>query len=260
MKNYVISLTTATERREHIINEFGKQGIEFEFFDAVTYNHIDDICSKLGLENLKQSHNLANSEKGCFLSHLTLWKKMIDEDMAWIAIFEDDIHLGEYATYFLQDMNWLNEKVLLLKIEHFYPSLLLGKSIQSVYSREIHPLYDSNLGTAGYIIHKSIAQKLLLLLQSMTAQEIVPIDHFMFKEVIEKNLINVYQINPALCIQSDRLNPETNLKSDIHHERRLRMNNEKKNRTLIQKIKRELNRLSYQAFQQSHKKQNMEFK
>ncbi|WP_192831313.1 glycosyltransferase family 25 protein, partial [Moraxella canis] len=30
MKNYVISLTTAKERRDHIQAEFGKQGIEFE--------------------------------------------------------------------------------------------------------------------------------------------------------------------------------------------------------------------------------------
>ncbi|WP_080975528.1 glycosyltransferase family 25 protein [Moraxella canis] len=31
MKNYVINLTTASERRAHIIREFGKQGVDFEF-------------------------------------------------------------------------------------------------------------------------------------------------------------------------------------------------------------------------------------
>ena len=36
MQNYVISLTTSTDRRQHITQEFKKQDILFEFFDAIT--------------------------------------------------------------------------------------------------------------------------------------------------------------------------------------------------------------------------------
>ena len=36
MQNYIISLITATGRRQHIIQEFTKQSISFEFFDAIT--------------------------------------------------------------------------------------------------------------------------------------------------------------------------------------------------------------------------------
>lgn len=260
MKNYVISLKTAIDRREHITNEFGKQGIEFEFFDAVTYNNIDTACNQFELGNLQQTSNLAPSEKGCFLSHISLWKRMIDENIEWIAIFEDDVHLGKNAKYFLQKTDWLNENIPLLKMEYFYSSLDLGNAIKSFYSREICPLYSANLGTAGYIIHQSTAQKLLALLKEKKSQDIIVIDHFIFKEVIEKNQVNIYQLNPALCIQSDRLNPETPLKSNIHQERRLRMNNERKNQTLIQKIKRELNRLLQHMLKKSQKIQNVEFK
>ena len=34
--NYVISLSSASQRREHIIKEFGKHHIPFEFYDAIT--------------------------------------------------------------------------------------------------------------------------------------------------------------------------------------------------------------------------------
>ena len=35
--NYVISLSSASQRREHIIKEFGKHHIPFEFYDAITH-------------------------------------------------------------------------------------------------------------------------------------------------------------------------------------------------------------------------------
>ncbi|WP_077587461.1 glycosyltransferase family 25 protein [Rodentibacter caecimuris] len=35
--NYVISLTTATQRREHIKKEFGRHNISFEFYDTLVH-------------------------------------------------------------------------------------------------------------------------------------------------------------------------------------------------------------------------------
>ncbi len=94
MNNYIISLKTAAQRREHICNEFGKQAIPFQFCDAVTSNDFQREDIRALLSNIHQS-KLANGEKGCFLSHLSLWKKCIDENLPFISIFEDDILLGE---------------------------------------------------------------------------------------------------------------------------------------------------------------------
>lgn len=260
IKSYVISLTTAHNRRTHIHNEFGKQDICFEFFDAITHVDIDSICNKLGLENLKQTNNLTSSEKCCFLSHLSLWQKMIDENINCMAIFEDDVHLGENAQLFLNNNDWLNDEVGLLKIEHFYTHLNLGNTLSSFNQRNIQPLYSANLGTAGYIIQQSIAKKLLNLFRNMAHNNIVAIDHFMFKYVIENKQFNIFQLNPALCIQSARLNPTTHLTSHINRERRTRMDNEKKNRNFIQKSIREFNRLLHKIDKISNKMQEVEFR
>lgn len=64
-KNYVISLTTASDRREHIQNEFDKQNISFEFFDAITPNYIDEYCTKFDL-TLANTIKLSGGEKACF--------------------------------------------------------------------------------------------------------------------------------------------------------------------------------------------------
>lgn len=260
MKHYVISLSTAEHRRTHIAQEFGKQRIDYQFFDAVTFDDIEQVCQTLNLSNIHHTPNLANSEKGCFLSHASLWQKMLDEDLEWIAIFEDDVHLGQNAHLFLNDDAWLDTAFPLLKIEHFYEELSLGESVKSIDNRHIQPLFSANLGTAGYMIHQSIAKKLLDILKNKTPEQLVAIDHFMFKEVIEKQSLPVFQLNPALCIQSDRLNPDTALQSDISDERRQRMDNEKQHRTLWQKICREFGRVFEQAKKQSTPQQKTQFR
>ena len=49
MQNYVISLTTSTDRRQHITQEFKKQDILFEFFDAITTSQLDEVSKQLNL-------------------------------------------------------------------------------------------------------------------------------------------------------------------------------------------------------------------
>ena len=49
MKKFVISLSIAQERRKHIVAEFTKQEVDFEFIDAITPANIDIATSKLGL-------------------------------------------------------------------------------------------------------------------------------------------------------------------------------------------------------------------
>lgn len=260
MKNIVISLTTANQRREHITQEFGKHGIDFEFFDAVTIANLANVANQLNLAVLNNTPNLADGEKGCFLSHVSLWQKMIDDDLQVMAIFEDDVHLGKQAELFLTQADWLNREIGLLKIEHFAHEVALGNVTGDIHGRMIQPLLTANLGTAGYIIRQDTAKKLLDLLKNKTEQEIIAIDHFMFKEVINNQEILVHQLNPALCIQSDRLDPTTTLQSDLNDGRRQRMNQEKQHRTPMQKIKRELGRLFGKISQVSQKMQKMEFK
>ncbi|MGO1513314.1 MAG: glycosyltransferase family 25 protein, partial [Psychrobacter sp.] len=76
MKNFVISLQSATERREHINSEFGKHNVNFEFFDALTPDTAKDYALSLGL-NL-DSISLTPGELACMMSHVALWKKAID--------------------------------------------------------------------------------------------------------------------------------------------------------------------------------------
>ncbi|WP_066799746.1 glycosyltransferase family 25 protein [Moraxella oblonga] len=247
MKNYVISLLDATQRRNHIIQEFSQQNIEFEFFDAIVPSQVNELANKFQI-NIKNA-NLTQGELACLISHISLWQKAIDENLDYICIFEDDIYLGENAHVWLSNQEWIPKRAQLIKLEMFYDTLFLGKPIFSHHHRKIHQLKQENLGTAGYIIHQKIASQLIIFIRTMFQNTTKPIDHIMFGDFLRYHS-DIYQINPALCIQTDRVNP-TFLTSNLEGERKQKRVEIEKTKTKLsfsQKIIRELKRVFHQLY------------
>ncbi|MFC0819812.1 glycosyltransferase family 25 protein [Moraxella marmotae] len=250
MKNYVISLTTADVRRQHITQEFGKQNIAFEFFDAITPKDIDELAAKFN-PYLKDSTLLTDGEKACFLSHVCLWQKMIDDDLDYMAVFEDDVYLGENAGVFLADTGWLDGLGIdYLKTETFLQERKLAKdAINLPDNRVAKILREPHLGTAGYIISKQVAKSLLDFIQQLDTHALKPIDHLMFEEYSKtKTAIPIYQMLPAIVAQEFILYPNRDtLPSDLKQSRDQRVKNKPK-RPLSAKIKGELSNAYRKTF------------
>ena len=249
MKNFVISLTTATQRREHITQEFSKQNIPFEFFDAITPDTMVQACERLNID-LINNQRLSGGEKGCFLSHVILWQKMLDENLDYIAIFEDDIYLGENAQVFFNDENWLkNNQIDFIKTETFLQKRKLGsESILLVDNRSAKPLKEYHLGTAGYIISPTTALSLFNFIKTLDlANEYFAIDQLMFDRYMQiKDSLPIYQLFPAIVSQEFILYPSQNaMPSDIKNAREQRV---KPKRTLSQKLKGELSNAYRKTF------------
>ena len=73
MKNYVISLPSAGDRRRHIVEQFGREQVTFEFFDAITPDQAQVIFRQwfphAGIEMLSAG------ELACLVSHLSVWQQ-----------------------------------------------------------------------------------------------------------------------------------------------------------------------------------------
>ena len=227
MKNIVISLKTATARREHIVQEFGKQNIGFEFFDALTPDLARPLAEKMQL-NVEDEY-LTGGELACFMSHVSIWQKMVDEQIPHLAIFEDDVYLGNAADELLNNAGWINPNWDIIKTEAFADQVFLGKTHSEIANgmRHIVQLTGKNLGTAGYILSLEGAQKYLEYVKKI---QLIPLDQVMFDEFIRHTFHPVYQMTPALCIQEMMLFPEkqTVLSSDLLAERKARMKKQKK--------------------------------
>lgn len=258
MKNIVISLKTATARREHIVQEFGKQNVGFEFFDALTPDLVRPLAEKMQL-NI-QDEFLSPGELACFMSHVSIWQKMVDEHIPHLAIFEDDVYLGKNADYFLQEEAWLQSDWHIVKLEAFSRKILHElKGVDLGKQRRLFKLKGRHVGAAGYILSLNAAQYLMALLRQAEIKE--PLDHLLFDPQYHTQGMSLYQMKPALCIQSYLYEQaqENQFGSMLENERVERRQTESKARTFSEKLAREWKRLN-QQLQTSRYKKTIEFK
>lgn len=243
MKNFVISLTTANDRRQHIKNEFSKQGIDFEFFDAITPLLVDDLAKKFQI-NIKNA-NLTQGELACLLSHISLWQKAIDDNLPFIGIFEDDIYLSDNSSLFLSSSDWIPEECRLIKLEMFdqYAHMNI-KPLAKHHNHALRKLNQIHLGAAGYILSHQMCIFLMDFIKNYPEEKgIVASDHILFEDYLNLPDTNIYQITPALCAQSDRIQQETTFASSLEKERRIRLNSQKSTAKYKNKIHREIMRV-----------------
>lgn len=246
MYNYVISLTSADQRREHIKQEFAQKEVDFQFFDAITPVAALSLAKEMHL-NYSEMY-LTQSELACFMSHVSLWKKIVDENIPYMAIFEDDIYLGENAQKLLNHSDWIQTDWHIIKLEAFAERTFLSSNYVSIAdgTRKVYQLLGQNYGTAGYIL--SLVGAKVLLAQIKDAIHL-PLDHFMFEKLVLQRSFAIHQVNPTLCIQDMMLyhrkeQSKSSLPSMLGESRGDRMSRAKK--TGLQKIKQELQRICMQ--------------
>lgn len=227
MYNYVISLSSAFKRRNHIISEFGRQNISFEFFDALIPQVAISLANNMGL--IIQNNFMTDSEVACFMSHVSIWNKMINENISHVAIFEDDVILGENVNQFLSSSDWFRDDWNIVKIEKFNKRVVLSNVGAESPSpeRKLKQLLSKHYGCAGYILSLNAAKELVAYLEKNPT--LIPLDHIVFEHYMSVSKGKILQLNPAICVQDSVLQgSHENFPSDLELERRKRMKENKK--------------------------------
>ena len=243
MKNIVISLDSASERREHIKNEFGKHNLSYEFFDALRPDQAKEYAERL---NINSESSLTPTELACMMSHVAVWEKIIEEELPYATVFEDDVFLGEDAEALLTNSNWIQPYWNIIKIEAFSKKAYLSSKTYNILpnKRELAILEGKNLGAAGYILSLQGAKLFLDFILTHPAQ---PVDRMIFSDFIDSQDEPIYQMLPALCEQEKILKKkqddkrELRLPSSLTAERKERRKLEKKKG--LSKLQREASRL-----------------
>lgn len=251
MNIQIISLATEFNRRAHMSAEMKKHNIfSYEFFDAISSADIKLTAEKLEIDLDKSE--LSNGEKGCLLSHISLWKKIIVENLDYLVILEDDIYLGQDADLFLSSSDWIPSGIDFIKFEKFSNHISVNKEPLDIKcNRQLFQLKKEHLGTAGYLINQSMAKQLLSYVESLSFFK--PVDQLIFNDFIRSEIVPVYQMVPGLSIQDFLLeNKTTSLVSSIEQERiaakKKRNLYEKSKRTLGEKIFKEIFRPIFQLY------------
>lgn len=244
---YVISvLETNERRRRHIENEFKRKKVKFQFFDAVTPPLNQGLLKNYCLDS--KTSCLSQIEVSCFLSHYLIWQEIVNKNIPYLGVFEDDVILGEDIATFFETSKWINPDAHVIKLEKgiqkkIKTSLFGNRALKN---RKLYRLHSAHFGTAGYII-SNIGARLLIEMTKDLA-ELKPVDVLMFRVFLETESYKVLQLAPALCIQEfiiNENNSELGSMINIDREARLAMNKPslKKN-----KLARELKRLFSQFY------------
>lgn len=204
LKNYVINVATNTERQTHIWSEFGKHHIPFTFFSAITPKDNNSVYQQLRLT--ADTWHCTLGEMACLLSHVSLWQRCIDENLAYIGIFEDDILLGQASEKLLTQTDWLEKNQLdFVKLEKTSRRAYFTHPSERLYETDnrVYQLRSRHINAAGYILSQAGAVALLAFIRGLTQLEAIDILLFDVKKY--PKTIVTHQVLPAIIIQAKKL-------------------------------------------------------
>ena len=203
VNSYLLFLARADKRRGRMRRTLAEAGIKAEFVEAVdvettSKEYLLSSCKSDGPWGVFQLGNMA-----CTISHALAWERFLASDAQYAAIFEDDIFISPELQLWLQDMGWWPEDCALVRLEFWCSRTLrviLGTRAQTHLGRKIAPLLSRNPGSAGYIVNREGAHRLL---------EVQPydvtIDTLLFNPMVSRLATDLgpHQISPALIKQGN---------------------------------------------------------
>lgn len=94
---YLINLARSNERLKACARQFEAFDLPFERIDAVDGDDLSNTDMD-ALYNFSQSayhKHLTSGEIGCYLSHIRVWQKIVDEQLDYAVVLEDDVILQD---------------------------------------------------------------------------------------------------------------------------------------------------------------------
>lgn len=205
IKYFVINLPESSDRKLNISRQLDNYGIKPIFIEAVNGKNLDQLeinryCNQNKAKEVF-GRELFLGEIGCALSHKKIYQKIVDEDIGYAVILEDDALVRDKFTRAVNliigsKLDW--DLILLGHYKGFNKNSEIA-SIFSFWDRfklqdrfVLGRIVKGGLGTHGYILNKNGAIRLL---EYLDKEKITcPID------IITSNLkvINVYGLTPTV--------------------------------------------------------------
>lgn len=104
---FVISLKSDTERRRKIASLFAEYGISYQFWDATDYRS-DEFNIRIRDIQPKQNSSYGEMtlpEKACALSHLSIYQHILDNNIDWALVLEDDVTFDRRLADVLRELS-----------------------------------------------------------------------------------------------------------------------------------------------------------
>lgn len=216
IKVYLINLDSRKDRLNNFLNNYN---LNFSYekikaIDKLIINPLElykkNILGKYGFNNLNKkirtSHYEFNTKGaiGCYLSHIKTWEKILEDDIDYGIIFEDDVNINKK----------INDKLLIKYIQKApkdWDIILLNKNrIKGKRYKENIYKIERFICTHSYIIKKTSINKIISNIYPINQQ----ID-FKLSILAKKNIINIYHFKNKELVYEQNENFTSNIQTDI---------------------------------------------
>ena len=162
MRVLLINLDRHTERRDWMNEHLAERRIAYERVDAVDAGSISSTLMETVDKSCVGESKFTSGEVACNLSHKKCWEIIAQGEDDYGCVLEDDLQLSEDAASFLSSSEWIPADADIIKIETFAEPVFcqLWGSIP-VHDHRLRRLIGHHLGSAGYILSKKAARRLL---------------------------------------------------------------------------------------------------
>ncbi len=206
MRAYLINLDRSPERLHFFEKQASLSGIEFERISAVDGRQLSSEELAAAVAQTFEFQPISACEIGLFMSHKRAWEKLVASGDPHVAVFEDDAVLSLSLRLVLDAIDASELDFDVIKLESTLRPVVCARQTETLKSGTLlQRLHTWHGGTAGYVISAASARKLL----NLKVRLADPIDQVMFNPLSRvSSQLNIFQLNPAACIQKDILEQE----------------------------------------------------
>jgi glycosyl transferase family 25 len=201
MKKFVINL----KRRPDRLQKF-QERCPYPYTDVETVYGFDGMNaiteSKKERKIFEELSTLRPGERGCWISHLRIWKKIVDQGIPIALIFEDDAQFNENFKNIIEKMVLPADGIVYIG-GRFVPNFVMSAEYtlpvneyisQSNFKRFLNTVHERT--THSYIITLKLAKLLIEIFNNCSRPG--QLDHFMIQKLKALD-IPVYNSIPLLC-------------------------------------------------------------
>ena len=162
---FIVSLHDSVDRRNTITKYLNNLEIPFEFVDAIDArnglpieyeNQVDRV------ETARRGRMVSDAEFACSLTHVKIYRKIVDEKIPWALIFEDDAIPHSDLVQYLKNRHY--EDSQFTELGTYFPLYVRKKGQKNVfgkYKSYLPAIGNSPAGAFGYVLSNKSAQFIL---------------------------------------------------------------------------------------------------
>lgn len=192
MKVFIINLPESVERKECMLAQCKALSLDVELFNAVAGRKLTP--EEVAMHSRELTEITTPGELGCALSHIAIYRKIVEQNIPYALIFEDDVVINKELPDILEKVSQSigKKEIILLNQAKQY----LSKVVHAMPGYTIHPMAEADL-TCSYIITRDAAAAMLKFLYPVW----LAADRWSL--IREFNIAEINCLIPPACTLSD---------------------------------------------------------